>query len=242
MVMTGRAMFSTLHTLQLVSTTPIDTLNDLIQQIKKCPQNALILAPEVAVTDFSYQQFEEAALLSATIDKEMLELCETKTIVLTLIEKQDTTFFNVAKVYHKNAIVHTQAKYNLFTLGDESKYFTPASTPPHQIVEIDDVKIAVLICFELRFTQYWEIFKGADIILIPARWGKLRSEHFKTLTKALAIANQCYVMACDSANDDCTNYQAVLSPFGEQFLLETRYNANEITKMRRYLNTGIPLG
>ena len=138
--------------------------------------------------------------------------------------------------------MHSQSKYNLFTLGKERQFFTPAKTQAINTFSVDGVKIAILICFELRFTVYWEAIRGVDIVLIPARWGKLRHEHFKTLTKALAITNQCYVMACDGANDDCTNYQAVLSPFGEQFLLEAVYDVKGIQKMRRYLDTGIPIG
>ena len=75
--------------------------------------------------------------------------------------------------------------------------------------------------------------------------GEIRAEHFKTLTKALAIMNQCYVVASDSANEECTGLSAVISPQGEAHYngntpcLERTYSKKEIALMRRYMDVGI---
>jgi predicted amidohydrolase len=76
-------------------------------------------------------------------------------------------------------------------------------------------------------------------------WGKNRKEHFETLTKALAITNQCYVIASDSANEDMAKGSGIITPFGEEFrddkseLITQKFDKTLITKMRRYLNIGI---
>jgi omega-amidase len=97
----------------------------------------------------------------------------------------------------------------------------------------------------LDFTELWEKIKGADIIAIPAMWGSLRKEHFESLTKSLAIMNQCYVIASDSANEDCARGSGIITPFGEELRddnsesITQKFDKTLITKMRRYLNIGI---
>ncbi len=50
----------------------------------------------------------------------------------------------------------------LFPLGNELEYFTAGNEDDIKIIEINGVKIATLICFELRFPRLWEKVKGAD--------------------------------------------------------------------------------
>ena len=236
-----------LCTLQFESTCDYEnnlrTLSDLIGQT---PSRAVVLAPEVCLTDFDYERFEEAALFSSGAITELLKLSTDRIIVLTVIEKQeDGAFFNVAKVLHKKKVVHEQRKNRLFRLGDEHKYFSQGQDKKLSLFEIDGIKFGLLICFELRFKQYWEDLEGADIILVPARWGKIRSENFRILTEALAVMNQCYVMASDASNDDCTSMSGIISPFGEtlrngnKLCLARQYDKEEINKMRRYIDVGI---
>jgi len=111
--------------------------------------------------------------------------------------------------------------------------------------EIDGLKFGLLICFEIRFKQFWQRLEGADIVLIPAQWGKLRTQNFVSLTNALAIINQCYVVASDTANSDTTGMSGIITPFGEEqrngkeVILVADYKEKEVRKMRRYLDVGI---
>ncbi len=239
--------YNTLSTLQFTSTddyqTNLKTLTDLIRQTAT---NTIVLAPEVCLTGFDYKHFDEAAAFYDTALEALLPLSQERIICLTLIQK-DTQgkFYNVATVLHKGSIIHQQGKHQLFRLGDEHQYFTPSIARPAAIFEVEGIKIGILICFELRFKQYWQALEGADIILIPARWGKLRSDHFVTLSRALAVMNQCYVLASDSSNEECSGMSGIISPFGEaeynrnNSCLSVPYNTEEIRRMRRYLNVGI---
>ena len=86
---------------------------------------------------------------------------------------------------------------------------------------------------------------GAELIFVPAQWGKARKEHFHSLIKALAISNQAFVLACDSANDSMAKGSAIVSPFGEMHKSEKRevisaeVDFNEVIKMRKYINVGL---
>ena len=219
-----------------------ETLKQLISQT---PKDAIVLAPELCISGYSYQNMGEAALFSQTIIPKLEALSLDKTIGLTLIEKSGEYFYNNFKLFHYGKLVQTRAKGKLFTLGDENIYFKEGHTKEINILEIDGIKIATLICFELRFTELWEQIKGADVILIPSFWGKLRKEHFETLTKALAIANQAYVLCANSSDDNMASGSGIITPFGEAYrddestLIIKELEMSEIKKMRRYLNIGL---
>jgi len=238
-----------LATLQFETTSDYTTnLQTLISLCHATAKQSIILAPEVSVTGFDYSNFKEAALFSTEIDKALVEASKEKTIATTMIELRDESFYNVAKVYHHGTIIHSQAKHKLFTLGDERKHFSPGTLDDIKIFEIDGIKIAILICFEIRFSELWQKIFGADIILVPAQWGKIRSDHFTTLTKALAISNQAYVLASDAANSDTTSESAIITPFGETFKNQTAliqtlgFDDKILDKMRRYIDVGLNHG
>ena len=76
-------------------------------------------------------------------------------------------FFNTLYIFDNQSIIHTQSKIQLFPLGNELEYFSAGNEDDIKIIEINGLKIATLICFELRFPKLWEKIKGADIILNP---------------------------------------------------------------------------
>ena len=223
-----------------------ENLATLIDLIKQTPDNAIVLAPEVCLTNFDYQHFAAASAFSAKAIEKLLELSKERIIALSVIEKRENgKFYNVAKVLHDEKIVHQQCKNRLFKLGDEHKYFSAGKDEHLSLFEIEGIRFGLMICFELRFKQYWQDLEGADIILVPSRWGKNRTENFQTLTESLAVLNQCYVLASDASNEDCTAMSGIITPFGKAMrngnalCLISPYDKQEIRRMRRYLNVGI---
>ncbi len=191
-----------------------------------------ILFPEVCLTGFDYSNFKKANEFSKNAINEFKKL--NKTFALTLIEDNKNFFY----FFDRGRVIHKRAKYNLF--GNEKEYFKIGEKP--DIFEWQGIKIANLICFELRFIEYWLEFRGVDIILVPARWGKERIEHFKTLNKALALQTQSYVIAVNSANEH--KYGSILDAWGEGIEVTTLSGMTEIDlnknkKIRKKLNIGI---
>ncbi|MBN2897050.1 MAG: carbon-nitrogen hydrolase family protein [Campylobacterales bacterium] len=219
-------------------------LDLLVDALSRAPKDALILAHEVCLTGFDYDQFEEAADFGAEALKELCLHVSDQILVFTLIEQRNGLYYNVAKVITHNRVVHEQAKAMLFTLGSEERHFAPGTQSDIAIFEIDGIKLGILICFELRFKTLWKQLEGADIILIPARWGHTRAHHFRILTTALAIMNQCYLLCADGANADATALSGIIDPFGEEqrnegLLLTAAFEPKKIAAMRRYINVGI---
>ncbi len=222
-----------------------DNLDKLVSLIKEAPSGAFVLAPELCLNGYAYDALDEAVTISKKAIEILKKLSMNKTIALTLTQEENKNYTNILFIFNKGDIVHTQKKVELFVLNDEKKHFTAGNKEDIKIIEIDGLKVASLICFELRFIDFWKKLQGADLILIPAMWGFPRKENFETLTQALAVANQCFVLASDSANDDMAKSSGIITPFGDtyrddkkEFLMQ-KIDLNEIKKMRRYMNVGI---
>ncbi|MDF1878932.1 carbon-nitrogen hydrolase family protein [Sulfurimonas sp. SAG-AH-194-C20] len=245
-MMTSKTQEQTLCSLLFETSSDYSTnLHTLLQLIEQTKTNTIILAHEVCLTGFDYENIEKAAAFSLHASQELLSISKDKTIVLTMLERLDGEIFNIVKVFHDGEVIHERAKTRLFRLGNEEKYMSEGSDEELEIFEIDGVKIAILVCFELRFKELWIKAEGADVILVPAWWGKPRTRHFTTLTQALAMMNECYVLVADALNEECTAQSCIISPQGEVTLngnkpcLTETYNQKNITLMRRYIDIGI---
>jgi len=231
----------------LFETTPdySRNLQTLLQLIEQTNANTIILAHEVCLTGFDYENLEKAIDFSLYASEELLRASKDKTVVLTMLEKRENEVYNMAKVFHNGELVHERAKMRLFKLGSEEKYMCEGEDTSFEIFELYGIKIALLICFELRFKELWRKAEGADLILVPSWWGEVRKEHFATLTKALALMNECYLVASDALNPECSGLSAIITPQGEVTLngnkpcLKMRYNQKNIALMRRYIDIGI---
>ncbi|OHE05104.1 MAG: nitrilase [Sulfurimonas sp. RIFOXYD12_FULL_33_39] len=222
-----------------------DNLQTLLDLVAKTSQKSLIVAPEVCLTGFDYENYDKAVQFSHVADIELKKASLGKIIILTMLEKNGNEVFNFAKIFYNGEIVFKRAKAKLFRFGNEHKYMSEGSGEDVKIVEVDGIKIGILICFELRFKEFWQKLEGCDVIAVPSWWGVLRTEHFRVITQTLAIINQCYVVASDSQNDECTKMSGIIRPHGEderngdRTLLEIPYNKKEIITMRRYMDVGI---
>ena len=202
----------------------------------------LILAPELVLTNFDYEHFEEAAAFYEEALKELLAVVEMQILVLTMTVKEGNDFFNRAVVLHNHQVVHHQDKYRLFTLGKEMNYFKAGDEKGIIKFKINGVSYAILICFELRFKSLWRRVEGVDIVLIPARWGKSRSLHLKILSQALAIMNQSFVVVSNAADEDMALASAIISPWGECSssevldVIEKNIELKDLKRVRRLIN------
>ncbi len=231
----------------LFETTPNynDNLQTLLTLIDETSENSLIVAPEVCLTAYDYDNFEAVLDFAEIANEAIKKASHNKIIILTIIERRDGKIFNFAKIFHNGAVVYERAKARLFRFGDEHKYMSEGSDEDIKIVEVDGIKIAIFICFELRFKELWQKSEGADVIAVPSYWGVLRTEHFKAITQTLAIINQCFVVASDSKDAECTKMSGIINPQGEvirngnRSCLEASYDKKQIAMMRKYMDVGI---
>lgn len=228
-----------------ISTSFADNLTRIESIAKECGEGAIILTPEVAISGFCYQKMNEASEFSKITTERLLEASIDKTIITTMIEKNRGKFYNNLKVFSRGVMIHKQSKHKLFPLGDEHNHFAAGEEGEFCDFEIDGIKCAAINCFEVRFPKIWDLVRGADVIFVPAQWGKERKEHFETLTRALAIANQAFVVCADAANVNLAKGSAIISPFGavikndKREVVSAEVDLSEVAKMRKYVQVGL---
>ena len=216
-------------------------LERLLGYIKAHQDKELIMAPEVYLTAYDYDNFDEAIAFYERAMEEILPLISTQILVFTIIRKEGDKIVNRAVVIHDHKVVYSQNKYKLFKIGNEHKYFHAGEKKDIVSFEINGISYALIICFELRFKALWKQIEGVDIVLIPAMWGKARKKHLEALSQALATMNQSFVCLCNSANDDMAKSSAIISPWGDVVMddnaevIEATIDLKEVKKVRRLI-------
>lgn len=139
--------------------------------------------------------------------------------------------FNEFVLLSSSGIEFSQKKHKLFKPNNEDKVTKSADIDQIQIHSINGLKIGVLICFEIRFIELWSRLKGADIILVPAMWGKSRARDYEILCEALAMQNRCFVVSC---SDRDLEFNAIFSPRGKS-LNQMKFDRDLIDNFKRSL-------
>lgn len=229
--------------LQLESSTNYQrNLDLLVEYIKAHQDKELIMAPEVYLTAYDYDNFDEAIAFYDVAMKRILPLISTQIVVFTIIKREGENIVNQALVIHEHKVVYSQNKYRLFKIGDEDKYFQAGEQEAIQPFTINGVNYALVICFELRFKELWKQMEGVDIILVPSMWGKPRKKHLEVLSQALAAMNQSFVCVCNSANEEMAKSSAIISPWcdvimdDEAEIIEAVIDLKEVKKVRRLIS------
>lgn len=109
--------------------------------------------------------------------------------------KDGTRAVNAALVVDPSgAIVAVYRKQKLFAFAGEHEYYAPGSD--QVVVTIDGVRIAPLVCYDLRFPELFRaLARDVDAFVLVANWPAARRLHWDTLSRARAIENQAYVVA-----------------------------------------------
>lgn len=216
-------------------------LDFLLQQIQKAPEGSILLAPEVMLTGFAYQRMEEASEFSKIATQKILDVIADKTLIITMIERRGRDFFNNLKVFHNSTLIHKQAKSKLFALGNEHLHFKQGDEEECVPFVIDGIKCGALVCFELRFIENWKKLQQAEIIFIPAQWGEARKQHLATLSRALAIMNQSFVVVSNPMNLQMAKNSSIITPYGivhkndKKYSINLEINLEEVEHMRKYI-------
>lgn len=108
-------------------------------------------------------------------------------------------------------------KHHLFTYGGEHLRF--GAGDKRVVVEWRGVSFMLLVCYELRFPIWSRNNEDYDAILYIASWPTPRVDAWRTLLRARAIENQCYVCGVNRVgNDPSCQYcggTAFIDPYGK---------------------------
>lgn len=153
--------------------------------------------------------------------------------------------YNRAIVINKNGEhIHQYDKLHLVPMLDEPNYLTQGNNI--SIFEIDNVKMGVIICYDLRFPEISRklALEGIEVLFVVAEWPIERISQFEKLLYARAIENQVYVIASNSIGkcDDTVfgGKSMVINPLGEattkiilgEGTIQSTINIEEIRSIR----------
>ncbi|MGN1318890.1 MAG: nitrilase-related carbon-nitrogen hydrolase [Lachnospirales bacterium] len=108
---------------------------------------------------------------------------------------------NVYTIINQNGeVISEYTKIHPFSFSGEDKYFNKGDKL--SVFNFMGFNIGSLICYDLRFPEIFQaLSKNCHLIVVPACWPEKRSDHFKTLLKARAIENQCYILGVNCVGD-----------------------------------------
>lgn len=184
----------------------------------------VVVLPEMFSTGFNMQPEKFSETLDGRTIKWMQYLSRKNNLIITgsVIIKEDNKYYNSliwmqpdGKFYHYN-------KRHLFAYAGENEKYSAGNK--RLIVSVKGWKINLQVCYDLRFPVWSRQTKGDnpefDIIIYVANWPSSRINAWKTLLKARAIENQCYVAGVNRVGNDGNHNlyngnSMVVDPLGE---------------------------
>jgi omega-amidase len=91
-------------------------------------------------------------------------------------------------------------KRHLFAFGGESKRYTAGNS--RVIIQHQGWRIALQVCYDLRFPAWCRNRNDYDLMLLVANWPTRRVHHWLTLLEARAIENQAWVIGLNRVGKD----------------------------------------
>ena len=187
----------------------------------------LLIFPEMTLTGFTMN----SAKFSETIDGAGTQLFINissmlgSNIFAGLIEQDKMNYYNTLVHFDGMGLIKARyRKIHPFSLGQENLNYR--SSKEIVMTEIDNVKVGLSICYDLRFPELYRLYskKGAQLLINIANWPVQRIEHWKTLLRARAIENQCFMIGANRIGEDPQNKyngcSAVFDPMGNCYLMK----------------------
>lgn len=207
----------------------------------------LLILPEMSLTGFTMNSEQFAEGIGGDTFRFFSALAQEKSfdVFVGIIERGKQKPFNtLLHINSKGKLVKLYRKVHPFSFSKENIYYNAGSKPV--TTKIKKYLIGLSICYDLRFPELYRKYakKRAHLIVDIANWPDTRIEHWRTLLKARAIENQCYVAGVNRVGDDpklhyngCTSFY---DPMGnllaevveEEKLILVEMNKNYINEVR----------
>lgn len=185
----------------------------------------LFIFPEMTLTGFTMKSQE----MSETIQGEsfrffsLLAKEKASNVFAGIIERRDKRVYNtIIHIKPDGDLVKLYRKIHPFSYSGENEHFDAGVKPAY--TKIRTWKIGLTICYDLRFPELYRKYgkKRTHLIVNIANWPDTRIEHWRTLLKARAIENQCYVAGINRVGKDpkllYPGFSSVFDPMGKDLV------------------------
>lgn len=87
------------------------------------------------------------------------------------------------------------------------------------VVDVGATQVGLMTCYDLRFPELARSLSasGAEVLVVPAAWvaGERKTEQWRTLLRARAIENLCWVVAAAQPAPRYCGHSTVIAPTGD---------------------------
>jgi predicted amidohydrolase len=184
----------------------------------------LAVFPELWDAGVAYEQGKDlASSLSGGLFAQVVALARQHNIHIlgSMYEKRGVGIQNTMPVVApRQGILGAYRKIHLFPLMREDQWLTPGEAP--LALDMPWGRTGFAICYDLRFPELFRryVSERVQAVIMVMAWPHPRLEHYRTLLRARAIENQCYMIAVNRVgkDDDGTRYfghSCVIDPWGE---------------------------
>ena len=200
---------------------PAENMAHLDQLISHLPPTDLLLLPEMFATGLNNVAADIVDAQPAILAWMKQKACELDAAVVgSIATEENGRNFNRMHFVTPDGEVITYDKRHLFAYGGEAQNFSRGNQ--RVIVTFRGVRFLLQVCYDLRYPLWARSRGDYDCILYSANFPISRDTTWRTLIRARAIENQCYVAACNRIGTDqkCEYYgrSAIIHPYGETIM------------------------
>ena len=162
----------------------------------------LLILPETFTTGFSMGAYNLAEPMDGPTIKWLIGLSANTQIAIcgSLMIKADELVYNRFVFVQPDGQVSFYDKRHLFTIGGEGYPFVKGNK--RLIINYLGWRIALFICYDLRFPVWCRNVNDTDLMVFTANWPASRNEVWNILLKARAIENQVVVAGVNRIGTD----------------------------------------
>lgn len=210
----------------------------------------LLIFPEMTLTGFTMRSETYAEEIEGESFAYFASIAEKFKcdVIAGIIEHSSGKYFNTLIHIEKSGkLKNHYHKIHPFSFSNEDKHFSAGDKPV--ISEIDNWRIGLSICYDLRFPELYRFYakEKVHLIISIANWPDTRIDHWSALLKARAIENQCYVIGVNRVGDaqglHYNGFTSVFNPMGkeviavenEEQLIATEIHKSELEDVRNKL-------
>jgi predicted amidohydrolase len=180
----------------------------------------LALLPEMFCTGFSMESGRIAQPAGGASETFLRETARELGlwILASVPEAGEPRPRNMAILAAPDGSATRYAKIHPFTFGGEHRVY--AGGDRVVTVSVEGVCVTPFVCYDLRFPEPFRLAaEDTDLFALVANWPQTRREAWRTLLRARAIENLCYVAGVNRVGEggglSYAGDSAVVSPWGE---------------------------
>jgi len=187
----------------------------------------IAILPELWTTGYRLEKAASQARRNRDILEEMGAFCKKNRIMCIagsmILKNEKGKLVNRSVVFDKTGNPITiYDKMHLFPALGENHVFQRGERPA--VFETPWGKAGLSLCYDLRFPELFRHYflEGVKMIFLPSQWPYPRIRHWRTLVRARAVEDNCFIIACNIASRRgekmLYGFSAVIDPAGEAVL------------------------